>query len=500
MTDFLYNQVKLARHTQARADDVNREFSKVQAALEELRAAFLALQNPNPEPVQLYTWMAWANSSDGTQDFTTEAAGDRSWIGFAFNRLVETPSQNPSDYRWSLLSGALGNFVALDTTNVGGRNALQLVGDLDTLATQLLAYQYDRQTLRDYVDARLYVDGQPVNTVIVSEKNERQTETTALAETISLIGAKTPDGGAFILDLNKTYVSPTTSLSTRLSTIQTEVDQAKASAQSVQQALISGNFATASDLSLIGAKTLDGSAFVMNLATVKVDGATTLGQYINSAVASAAGGAASVTQIYDAVIGPNGASAKAVLRLDVNGHVIGYEATNDGDIGTVTFTIDKFQLLDTEGASLFTAADGVVKMPNVEVGRLKAGIVDTDELVVNAAAQPMVVSAGATVLGAGYGVRLEVLTANVTLKRAAMIYAHASLAQGFPSGNRQWRETLAIGGTDVFAASGSNAMDSISLSGALYLPAGTYPVKVFFEGADATVRVAGRTLFVMVIY
>lgn len=499
MTGSLYNPSKLVRHTQARADDVNRELLKIQAAIDELQAALVAAANPDPEPIKLYTWMAWANSSDGTIDFTTSSPGGRSWVGFAFNRLVETPSNNPGDYRWTQISGALGNFVALDTTNVAGRNAIDLVGDLDTLATQLLAYQFDRQTLRDYVDTRLYVDGEPVNTVIVTEKNQRKTETTALAETISLIGAKAPSGASFILDLNKTYVSPTVSLGARLTAIQSEAQSASASVQSLQQTIATANYATASDLSLLGAKTTDGSAFVLNLSTVKASPTQTFAQYINSAVAAAAGNAASVTQIFDAVINPNGATSKAILRLNSNGHVIGYEATNNGTTGTITFTIDKFQLLDTGGRNLFTASGGVVKMPNVEVDTIKAGAIISASLATNAAAKPATVSSASTISGGGVGVWYDVLVSTITIDKPATIYATVTASQGFPSGDRQYGNELQIGGVPVFSVGGAKTLDSVTVAGSRYLPAGTYEIKYRWYG-EASTRLYGRTMFVLAIY
>ena len=368
MTTSLYNVSKLVGFTQARADDVNRELLKIKAAFDELQAAVIAGLDPNRAPVTLYTWRAYANSADGTIDFTTGEPDDHTYIGFAFNRLIQTPSNNPQDYEWSPIAGALGNFTAFDTLNVAGRPAVNVLGDLSLNAEQLLAYQFDRQTLRDYVDARLYVDGQPVNTVIVTERNERQTANTALAETIALIGAKAPSGASFILDLNKTFVSPTLSLGARLSAIQSEAQGATASVQNLQQAIATANYASATDLSLIGAKTLDGSAFVLNLSTVKVTGGQTLSQYINTAVAAAAGGAASVSQIYDAVIAPNGtAYAKAVLQLDANGKVVGYSATNNGSTGAIRFRFDSFVIENPQGGSLFVAEGNTVRMPNVVV-------------------------------------------------------------------------------------------------------------------------------------
>lgn len=376
-----YNPTLLQRHTRAKAEEVNAELLKIQAAFLELQTAFEALQSGETEIITLYTWRAYSNAPDGSIDFTTGAPNNHSYIGFAFNRLLATPSQIPADYEWSPIQGTVGNFIAIDTINVAGRPSGDVIDDLALLANQLLAYQFDRQYLRDYVDARLYVAGEPVNTVIIQESNERIAGDTALAETISLIGAKNLTGSAFILDLDKVYVDSVLSLAVRLSTIQAIGDNAQASVNDLEQAIVTADYATASDMSLLGAKNLAGDAWIMNLNTVKVSPSETFANYINTAVAAAAGGAASVTEIYEAVITPEGgASAKAVLQLDVNGKVVGYAATNSNNVGAIIFTFDSFVIQTPDGNAMFTAAAGVVSMPNVIVEKIKINSIDTESL------------------------------------------------------------------------------------------------------------------------
>lgn len=55
-----------------------------------------------------YTWIAYANNSSGTVDFTTGAPGSRTHIGIAYNRTTSTPSTNYADYQWSLFQGPQG--------------------------------------------------------------------------------------------------------------------------------------------------------------------------------------------------------------------------------------------------------------------------------------------------------------------------------------------------------------------------------------------------------
>lgn len=53
-----------------------------------------------------YIWIAYADSADGTVNFTTGAPGGRSYIGITTNRTTEVESTNPNDYYWSLMKGA----------------------------------------------------------------------------------------------------------------------------------------------------------------------------------------------------------------------------------------------------------------------------------------------------------------------------------------------------------------------------------------------------------
>lgn len=330
-----------------------------------------------------YTWRAYAKSPDGSVDFTTgDPTVTHTYIGLAFNKETSIPSQNYEDYTWSRISAVESSFISQDTINVGGVPAWQLITDLSGLAYQIMAYQFDRQTLLDYVNEALLLDGVAVKTVISQEQIQRQTADSAMAGTLALIGAKTLDGSAFILDMNKVMVTPTMSLSTRISNVAAQAANAEAQVQNLVEAVATANYASATDLALLGAKTLDGTAFVMDLSTVRVSETQTLAQHINTAVAAAAGEAASVTELFETLVTPTGgASAKALLQLDVNGHVVGQVATNDGDFGQIVFNFDSF-IIRHPGTSnpVFEAVGGVVKMYNVEIDTLKVGSVIAESL------------------------------------------------------------------------------------------------------------------------
>lgn len=56
----------------------------------------------------LFTWVAFADNSTGTVNFTTGAPGDRAYIGLAYNKTTQAESSNPADYAWTQIRGSDG--------------------------------------------------------------------------------------------------------------------------------------------------------------------------------------------------------------------------------------------------------------------------------------------------------------------------------------------------------------------------------------------------------
>ena len=61
-----------------------------------------------PQGNSMYTWIAYANSADGTLNFTTGASSGHTYIGIANNQTSSTESTNPALYTWSKIQGDAG--------------------------------------------------------------------------------------------------------------------------------------------------------------------------------------------------------------------------------------------------------------------------------------------------------------------------------------------------------------------------------------------------------
>jgi hypothetical protein len=85
--------------------------------------------DPGADGESLFTWIAWADSADGTVNFTTGEGGTRAYMGTAANKESDTESTTPSDYVWVKVQGPPG----ADSTVEGppGRDAVVFYQDAE---------------------------------------------------------------------------------------------------------------------------------------------------------------------------------------------------------------------------------------------------------------------------------------------------------------------------------------------------------------------------------
>ncbi len=171
---------------------------------------------------------------------------------------------------------------------------------------------------------------------IQTEASTRSTADTALANTLAILGAKNANGSAFILDLNKVLVDGSMSIGSRLSGIDTKAANAAAAVVSEQTARIAGDNALSQSLSTV---------------TNTVNGHT-----------------ASITSLYQVTDGLN---ARWTVSLNSNGHIIGLTANNNGSFGSLSFVADEVGFVAPGGGTpikiMSVAANKVRFNSNVEI-------------------------------------------------------------------------------------------------------------------------------------
>lgn len=136
---------------------------------------------------------------------------------------------------------------------------------------------------------------------------------------------------------------------------------------------------------LLGAVSEDGEAFVLEASTVRITPTESLAQRFDSVTAQFGDTSASIETINQVLANEDGGVARALLRVDVDGRVIGFAAYNDGYTSSFTVTADKFLLVDPDTGFVYFEADETgVYMRNVEVDTIKAGAIDSPQLAASA--------------------------------------------------------------------------------------------------------------------
>ena len=131
-----------------------------------------------------------------------EAAGTALWSG-----VVDDDGNRPEN----------GATVGAPTgTKVGDRDVEQLIDHIDINTEALLSEVLRQDNLLLVLDARTFVEGQPVSVRFLDFRDQQLTENSAFASKLSLIGAATPDGTGWILNLDSVRVDENKTLVERL--------------------------------------------------------------------------------------------------------------------------------------------------------------------------------------------------------------------------------------------------------------------------------------------
>ena len=274
-----------------------------------------------------------------------------------------------------------------------------------------------------------------------------------------------------------------------------------------QAAQVAGDAAIVATLNLIGAKSGDGSSFVIDLETVQDSTGQSLAEKFSTITASNSTITATVNTLAQTYINPDG-TAKALITLETsvvgsNGLAVVSGFTNSANSdGSSNFNIlaSTFSIVDDSTGTPFTPfayANGVVSMSKVVV----------DTLEVNTAVVPVRATDASGTAGSFTGaqttnyasidapVAISALTKTITMPVAGYIDVEGWGKLDLPSGNAPWRVALAVNGTTVAESTrGGNAPnDAFSMAGSVLVAAGTYTLTYLFSG-HTTVTLSNKSM------
>lgn len=206
-------------------------------------------------------------------------------------------------------------------TKVAGRDAQDVIDDIDTNAASYIAEALRQDQYQQVMDARTFVDGQDPSTYFIQLRNEVRNSVQIINTVLSLLGLKSPDA----------------------------------------------------------------TAFIMNLQTVQNSAGKTLAQLFTEVSAANDDIAVDVQQLMEALINPDGSGlAKYVLRVTAGGAIAGIAATADGKTGRLSFVANMFDFTDPNGANpvnVFSYDGTTLYAPALTVSKLTADSVATTNLV-----------------------------------------------------------------------------------------------------------------------
>lgn len=144
------------------------------------------------------------------------------------------------------------------------------------------------------------------------------------------------------------------------------------------------NAVTATALNLIGAKSEDGTAWVLDLSHVKVSPGMTLAQYLGEVGASTGDITGTVALLMEIMTGEDGTEARAVIKTDVNGNFAGIVLASGEEVSRIGLIADNTVVAGPDGdvLALFStdmeAVGGGVYIPNLRVDRISYGAMDAE--------------------------------------------------------------------------------------------------------------------------
>lgn len=305
---------------------------------------------------------------------------------------------------------ALNALFAPINTNIGSLYASTsaLISDVSSINTSIGNIQLTAADMQAQIDLLTTIGGDVsgIVTLITTETNQRIAGDAASAAVLAKIGAADGDNVSFLLNLSTVKVSPTETLSVRLSSTLARLNSADAAVNTEQTARIAAGVVTAQTISKIGALSGDGLAFIFDLNTAKVTPTETLAQRLNSIAAGINGAnaaiasetsvraaadtsiASQITTMQSSVSGfsvaiqanataINGVYASYGVKIDNNGRVSGFgllsQANNGAIVSTFNFNSDAFNIWNgAANVAPFSVSGGIVYMQNVKVTSLEA--------------------------------------------------------------------------------------------------------------------------------
>jgi biotin carboxyl carrier protein len=242
--------------------------------------------------------------------------------------------------------------------------------------------------------------GSSISAQVSAEASARASADEAISNTMSLIGAKTNDGSAFILNSDTVRVNNSTTLASRLSNLDSVVGANTAAISTEATTRASAISALASTLSGVQSSVGANTAAISNEATTRASAIGALATTVSGLQTTVGSNTSAISTIQTVQAGYDGVlsslQAGYSLTLNVNGYISGFKANNTGVTSDFTVQADRFRIVGS-GASPeipFEIVGGVTRIANAVIG---VANVQTGNIAPNATYESASAFSGSTV-------------------------------------------------------------------------------------------------------
>jgi len=305
------------------------------------------------------------------------------------------------------------------------------------------------------LDARTLVEGQPVSVKFLEFRGSQITENTATAYTLGLLGAETEDGTAFILNMNNVKVSPDKTLAQRFSEVGVIAENASAGYTELANLIATESGVRAEVISQLTA------SFNTNNTLVT----------------------ASINEIREIVIGPDGPEARAVLQVDAFGNLAGIVTSANELIGRIGIIAGLTEICAPDGSVLasFSQVGSLAYISNLLVDKVAFNSVGTEQLLDDSVTAASQASNGASWSGSGIGTYVAVVSYTVNLAYPGDLILIGSLQLTHAGQGYAFR--LMVDGNEVQSGTG-NEDHYLPMQGRIWIgTAGSKTVSIEVAGA-----------------
>lgn len=239
----------------------------------------------------------------------------------------------------------------------------------DLIANTLMRDILDREALRAYSNGLLYMQGSPVGVVVQKNEEQRVSDNEVFAQTFDLLGAKSKDGSAWIMDINTVRAGADSTFAERFSSIEGKIGDNAAAIKSTSNILVTLTSATASQLNTTTAIILNNAATVAALTTTVATLDSTTASQFGSVSSRFAANEATVSTLTQTVATLD--STTATQFSNVNARF----GTNEATVTALTTTVTN---LSSSTATQFTGVSSRFDTNEATVAALTTTVATLD--------------------------------------------------------------------------------------------------------------------------